>query len=108
MASDTPVEATDDNFDETLKSNPLVLVDFWAEWCGPCHMVAPTVEVLAKENENLLCAKVNVDKSPKSAMKFGVVSIPTLILFKNGEAVETIVGAAPKDHFEKALKPHLG
>ncbi len=108
MASDTPIEATDDNFDETLASNPLVLVDFWAEWCGPCHMVAPTVEALAKENEALLCAKVNVDKSPKSAMKFGIASIPTLILFKDGKPVENIVGAASKEHFETVLKPHLG
>ncbi|NOZ76972.1 MAG: thioredoxin [Euryarchaeota archaeon] len=104
---DTPIEITDDNFDEVISENPLVLVDFWAEWCQPCHMVAPTIEALARENEKLLCGKVNVDTSPKTAMKFQIASIPTIMLFQDGKPVETLIGAAPKEHFDKVLEKYL-
>jgi len=105
---DTPIEITDDKFDEIINNNPLVLVDFWAEWCQPCHMVAPTIEALAKEHKNLLCGKVNVDTSPKTAMRFQIASIPTIILFKDAKPVETLIGAAPKAHFDSVLGKHLG
>lgn len=103
-----PIEVTDANFDATLKENQFVLVDFWAEWCGPCRMVAPVMEDLAKEYEGRLkVAKLDVDSNPQTAMKFRVMSIPTIILFKNGQPVEVMVGAAPKNSFVARLNKHL-
>ncbi|NOR47785.1 MAG: thioredoxin [Methanosarcinaceae archaeon] len=105
---DTPIHITDSDFDAIISSYPLVLVDFWAEWCGPCHMVAPTVESLAKEHcGKLVCAKVDVDRNPETATKFDTSSIPTLILFKNGVEVERMIGAAPKVQFDEMLKVYL-
>ncbi|MDO9517880.1 MAG: thioredoxin [Methanosarcinaceae archaeon] len=105
---DTPIHITDFDFDAIISGYPLVLVDFWAEWCGPCHMVAPTVESLAKEHcGKLVCAKVDVDRNHESATKFDASSIPTLILFKDGVEVERMVGAAPKAQFDDMLKVYL-
>ena len=87
-----PIEVTDQNFDETLGQHPLVLVDFWAEWCAPCRMIAPILEEIAKEYEGkLLVAKLDVDENPKTAMRYRVMSIPTVILFKDGQPVEATV-----------------
>ncbi|GEM86561.1 thioredoxin [Meiothermus granaticius] len=103
-----PVEVTDASFDQTLKDNPVVLVDFWAEWCGPCRMVAPVLEEIAKEYEGkLIVAKLDVDTNPQTAMRFRVMSIPTIILFKNGQPVEVMVGAAPKANFVAKLSKHI-
>jgi thioredoxin 1 len=103
-----PVEVTDANFDEVLRNHPLVLVDFWAEWCAPCRMIAPILEELAQEYEGkLLVAKLDVDENPKTAMRFRVMSIPTVILFKNGQPVEVLVGAQPKRNFQAKLEKHL-
>ncbi len=103
-----PIEVTDANFDTTLKENPYVLVDFWAEWCGPCRMVAPVMVELAKEYEGrLTVAKLDVDENPQTAMRYRVMSIPTIILFKNGQPVEVMVGAAPKNSFVARLNKHL-
>ncbi|MGP8320805.1 MAG: protein disulfide oxidoreductase [Methanosarcinaceae archaeon] len=105
---DNPIHVTDSDFDNIVNGYPLVLVDFWAEWCGPCHMVAPIVEALAKEHSGkLVCAKMDVDRNPETATGFNTSSIPTLILFKDGAEVERLVGAVPKQHFNEMLKAYL-
>ncbi len=106
----TPMVVTDETFSEqVLKSETPILVDFWAIWCGPCRMVAPVVDEIAREHEGQLkVMKLDVDDNQNTAMTYGVMSIPTLILFKNGQPVERIVGYRPKGDLEKKLLPHLG
>ena len=105
---DSPVDGSDESFDEIITSNSLVAVDFWAEWCGPCKMVAPVIQTLAKEYaEKVLFLKINVDKCPDTASKFGIMSIPTLMIFKKGKAVDQIIGAVPKTLLESKLKNHM-
>ena len=105
----SPVALTEQNFDtEVLKSSTPVLVDFWAEWCGPCKAIAPIIDELAKELEGRLkVAKVNVDEAQDLAAKFNIMSIPTLLIFKNGEPVDQIVGAMPKDQLLAKIQPNL-
>ena len=100
------LEVTDDNFDsEIVKSDIPVMVDFWAEWCGPCKMVGPVVEELSKEYAGKIkMGKMDVDTNRETPAKFGIRSIPTLILFKGGEVAQTIVGAQPKSYIEEELK----
>lgn len=102
-------EITDQNFEATvLNADKPVLVDFWAVWCGPCRAIAPHVEALAEEMAGQLSVgKLNIDESPQSPAKFGVRSIPTLILFKAGQPVDQIVGAVPKAKIEEMVKRHL-
>ena len=89
---------TKENFDETvLQSDKPVLVDFWAEWCGPCRMVSPIVDEIAGERDDIVVGKVNVDEQSELAARFGVMSIPSLLVFKGGELAQTAVGARPKD-----------
>ncbi|MEP0823376.1 MAG: thioredoxin [Ignavibacterium sp.] len=104
-----PVTLTDENFqEEVLKSDKPVLVDFWAEWCGPCRMVAPIVEELAKEyNGSLKVGKVDVDANQKVSMQFGIRSIPTLLIFKGGRVVEQVIGAVPKRALTEKVAKHL-
>ncbi len=104
-----PIELTDSTFEQLVeKSQGLVLVDFWAEWCGPCKMIAPIVEQIAMENEGKLkVGKLDVDSNTATAMRFGVMSIPTLILFKDGKPVERIVGYRPKEQLMSKIKPHM-
>ena len=105
---DKPVHLDENEFHEFLQKHPLVLVDFWAPWCGPCHMIAPVIDELAREYAGRVAfAKIDVDKNRRLAMKFGIMSIPTLILFKNGKPVDMIVGAQPKPAIEEMIKRYL-
>lgn len=91
------VTITLENFEnEVIKSDKPVLVDFWAPWCGPCRMLSPVVDEIAEENSNIKVGKVNVDEQEELAMRFGIMSIPTLIVFKNGEVVKKTMGVQPK------------
>lgn len=101
--------ATDDNFEgEVLKSEKPVLIDFWAPWCGPCKAIGPIVEELALQlKDSVKMMKLNVDESQKTAVNYGVRSIPTLILFKDGKVLDTLVGLVPKDKLEAFVKKGL-
>ena len=103
------LQVTDDTFeDEIIKSNIPAMVDFWAEWCGPCKMVSPVVEELAKEYRGKIkIASMDVDGNRQTPGKFGIRNIPTLILFKGGEVAQTIIGAHPKGHIDEELKKLL-
>ena len=114
MSSSTGVAAihnvTDDNFEtEVLKCETAVLVDYWAEWCGPCKQIAPILEQIAKEYEGRLkIAKINVDENRNIPAKFGIKAIPTLMLFKNGEVVDRFVGVQPKTRLQQAIDAAKG
>ncbi|MDX2196207.1 MAG: thioredoxin [Cytophagales bacterium] len=102
------VEINDTNFENIINSGKPVLVDFWAEWCGPCKMIGPAVEELAGEYEGkAIVGKVNVDFNPNSAAKFGIRSIPTLLFFKNGQVVDKQIGAVAKSALSKKLESVL-
>lgn len=103
------LEITDNNFEEVvLKSDKPVLIDFWAEWCGPCRMVGPVVEEMAKEYEGkAVIGKLNVDHNPKVSMDYGIMSIPALLYFKGGKVVDKQVGAVPKHILSKKLDAQL-
>lgn len=95
---------TKENFDsEVLKAEGTVLVDFWATWCGPCRMLSPIVDEVASERPDVKVGKINVDEQPELAQQFGIMSIPTLIVFKNGEKVQESVGLIPKEKVEALL-----
>ena len=108
--ADKPKSVTDDTFaQEVLSSDKPVLVDFWAEWCGPCRQIAPSLEAIAAEHaEEITIVKLNIDENPVTAAKYGVMSIPTLNVYKGGEVVKTIVGAKPKAALERDLSDFIG
>ena len=90
------ITLTSENFDEVIKNNPVVLIDFWAEWCGPCRMLSPIVEEIAVEVTDITVGKVNIDDDMDLAERYEIMSIPTLMVFKNGELSETSIGVKPK------------
>jgi thioredoxin 1 len=110
MASEKVQTLTDANFETTVNQTPQpVLVDFWAEWCGPCRRLAPTVDELANDyNGRVVVAKMNVDENPATPMRFSIRGIPTLLLFKGGQLVEQVVGLADKASLQKLLDKHVG
>jgi thioredoxin 1 len=105
---DSPVVVTDSDFDETVNKYPLVVVDCWAPWCGPCRMLSPTVDAMAKDYKGkVVFAKLNTDESIETASKFRIMSIPTLLYFKGGKLVDKSVGALPRPMLESQVKKHL-
>ena len=108
MASDKVQTITDGNFDQTIQGEKPVLVDFWAEWCGPCRRLAPTVEELAGDYDGkVVVGKLNVDENPNTAFKFTIRGIPTLLLFKGGQVVEQVVGLQDKSELKKVIDKHV-
>ena len=104
-----PILLSDASFSSEISKYPLMVVDFWAAWCGPCRMVAPIIEQLAKEYAGRVAfGKLNVDENPLTSNEFEVQSIPTMLIFRNGEAVDGIIGAVPKYQIESKIKDHLG
>lgn len=102
------IELTDSNFDQIVNSDKPVLVDFWAEWCGPCKMIGPVVEELANDYDGkAVVAKLNVDENPQTTAKFGVRSIPTLLVFKKGQVVDKQIGAVPKSVLASKLQAQV-
>ncbi len=104
------LEVTDETFEQEVEqAEGVAMVDFWAAWCGPCRLVGPIVDELAQEYAGQVkVAKLDVDASQRTAMKFGIRSIPSILIFKDGQLVDSVVGAVPKQHLEQKLKQHLG
>ena len=97
---------TDDNFQDTVDNNPLILIDFWAEWCGPCRKVSPILDEISEE-KGLLVGKLNIDENQGKTAEYGVASIPNMVLFKDGKPVHSIIGAMPKHKLLKELSQWL-
>ncbi|HEY7778408.1 MAG TPA: thioredoxin [Nitrososphaeraceae archaeon] len=103
-----PLDLDDSNFTQTINKFPLLLVDFWAPWCGPCRMMSPIIDQVGKEYiGKLVVGKVNVDENPNISSQFGISSIPTLILFKRGQAVNNIIGSVSKSRIDEMVRTHI-
>ncbi len=103
-----PFEVSDATFDQAREKNPMLVVDFWAPWCGPCRMVAPVIRELARDYKGRVAfGKLNTDENPQVSLRFRIMSIPTIMLFKNGKPVDMLVGAAPRHTIEEMIKRHL-
>lgn len=103
-----PIQITDKTFDQTIKGNPLVVIDFWAEWCMPCRIIAPIVEELAKDHaRKVVFGKLNVDENKTTAVRHGVTAIPTLLFFKNGKLVDQLLGAVSRQHLEEKIRKFM-
>lgn len=104
---DTPLHLDDSNIDTTVNKYPVMVVDCWAPWCGPCRMVGPVIEDLAKEMQGkVVFGKLNVDENPATSMKHRIMSIPTLLIFKNGKLIDSIIGAMPKEMLKAKIAPY--
>ena len=105
---DAPVKVTDETFDSFVSKYPVTLVDCWAPWCGPCRIVGPIIDTLAKEYRGKVAfAKLNTDENSATASRFGIMAIPTMLVLKKGQLVDQIVGALPKARIEEVLRKHL-
>ena len=105
---DAPLKVTDADIETNIKKYPLMVVDCWAPWCGPCRMIGPIIEELAKEMQGkIVFGKLNVDENRETSMKYGIMSIPALLVFKNGNLVDNIIGAMPKEMLLGRLSPHM-
>ncbi len=104
------LEITRENFEDIVKNNKIVVVDFWAPWCGPCRMIAPIIEELSEEykDKGVVVGKINTDEQQELAMQFGIRSIPTVLFIKDGQIVDQMIGAAPKAMYEQKLNALLG
>ena len=108
MQSISPLVISDENFNQIIDENPIVVVDFWADWCGPCRAMNPIIEELSLIYENkIVFAKLNVDKNPISPSKYGISSIPTFLIIKNGQVMNSIIGAITQELFEEKLNEYL-
>jgi thioredoxin 1 len=105
---ETPVEITDSNFDTIVKKYPIVIVDFWAPWCPPCKILGPIIDSIAKKYAGrIVFAKLNVDKNKETPVKYEVMSVPTLLVFKNGKLIDRIIGAMPESALESKIKEYI-
>ncbi|MBC7114699.1 MAG: thioredoxin [Archaeoglobi archaeon] len=103
-----PIEVTDENFDEVIRKNELVVIDCWAPWCMPCRMIAPVIDELARDYAGkVVFGKLNTDENRETVMRFGIMSIPTLLIFKNGKLVDKIIGAVPRQFIESKLSAYM-
>ena len=105
---DSPIQVTDSDFESLIQEYPLMVVDCWATWCGPCQMLAPVIDDLARDYAGrIVFGKLDVDENPRTAMNFGIMSVPTLLIIKDGKLVDQIIGAVPRDYIESKLRKHM-
>jgi len=102
---DKPIQITDQTFEDTIRKYPVVVVDFWGQWCPPCHIIAPIIEELANDySGKVVFSKLNVDKNQMIAAKYGIMAVPTLLIFKNGKLMDQVTGALPRQYLEQRIK----
>ncbi len=102
---DKPIQVTDQTFESTIRKYPFVVIDFWGQWCPPCHIIAPIIEELAKDYSGMVVfGKLNVDENQMTAAKYGIMAVPTLLIFKNGRLIDQVTGVLPRQHLEKRIK----